>query len=189
LKKFLVIIDSLLLFMSNLKSYVLILTATAAISVAQPVMLSYRPVAAEYSTTLDRVITVSGNPNMLHVYDPVSQNDTTVRLVQPPLSLSISPDGLHAAVGHDALVSYVNLATGAVDKTFMVPATADSVVLSGSWIYVLPSRQGSSVSVNLTTGAVTPNNSVFFSEWQRQSPECGRECHLRHARRHLSQRR
>lgn len=135
----------------------------SAISFAQPAMLSYRPNAAEFSTVLDSIVTVSGNPNTLHIYNPVSGNDKKVSLVQPPLSLSLSPDGLHAAVGHDALISYVDLLSGSVEKTYVVPATADKVVLSSSWIYVMPVRQGGSVSVNIASGVVTPNNSVFFT--------------------------
>src|SRR5215471_10566781 len=85
---------------------VVILPTTAD---AQPAMLSFRPAAAAYSKALDRIILVSGNPNVLHIYDPVSGSDLKVSLTQPPLSLSLSPDGLHAAVGHDGLISYVNL--------------------------------------------------------------------------------
>jgi WD40 repeat protein len=135
----------------------------SGMSFAQSAMLSYRPNAAEFSPGLNRIIMVSGNPNTLHVYDPVSGNEETVGLVQPPLSLSLSPDGFHAVVGHDALLSYVNLVLRSVEKTYVVPATADKVVLSSSWIYVLPTRQGSSVSVNIASGVVTPNNSVFFT--------------------------
>jgi uncharacterized protein (TIGR03437 family) len=135
---------------------------SSAMTFAQPMMLGYRPAAAEFSTAMDRIITVSGNPNALHVYDPVSQKETTVSLVQPPLSLSLSPDGLHAAVGHDALISYVNLVTASVEKMYAVPVTAGSVVVSASWIYVMPTYVGGSVSVNLATGVVAPNNSVFY---------------------------
>jgi uncharacterized protein (TIGR03437 family) len=85
-----------------------------------------------------------------------------VSLVQPPLSLSISPDGLHAAVGHDALISYVNLVTLAVETKYPVPVTAGSVALSASWIYVMPTYEGGSVSVNIATGAVTNNTGVFY---------------------------
>ena len=61
----------------------------------QVTALPFNPVAADYSRTLDRLILISGNPTTLHVYDPAPQKDSTVSLVQPPLSLSLSPDGLH----------------------------------------------------------------------------------------------
>jgi uncharacterized protein (TIGR03437 family) len=142
----------------------------SAMSFAQPAMLTFRPAAAAYSTALDRLILVSGNPNALHIYDPVSGKDVTVNLAQPPLSLSVSPDGLHAAVGHDALISYVNLSSAAVEKQFTVAVTANSVVLSASWIYVLPTYYAGSASVNLATGAVTPNNNVFYGTYGWLNP-------------------
>jgi uncharacterized protein (TIGR03437 family) len=139
----------------------------AGISLAQTNPLSYRPVAAEFSAALDRIVLVSGNPNVLHIYNPVSQNDIKVNLVQPPLCLSISPDGRYAAVGHDALISYVNLTTGAVEKQFVVPAKVQSITLSGAWIYVMPSYYGGSVSINIGTGVVTPNTAVFYGSGGR----------------------
>lgn len=148
-----------------MRSYFLLLsclTLLQATAAAQTVALPYRPVAAEYSQALDRVILISGNPNALHVYDAAANKDAVVNLAQPPLSLSISPDGLHAAVGHDALISYVNLSSLAVEKTYAVPVTAGSVVLSPTWIYVMPTYEGGSVSVNIASGAITNNSSVFY---------------------------
>ena len=40
--------------------------------------------------------------------------------------------------------------------------TANSVVLSATWIYVMPTYEGNSVSVNLASGAVTNNSTVFY---------------------------
>lgn len=147
-----------------MKYYILLscLTLLSDVAFAQPVALPYRPAGAEYSRALDRVIMISGNPNTLHVYDAAANKDATVSLPQPPLSLSVSPDGTHAAVGHDALISYVNLATLTLEKTYPVAVTASSVVLSPTWIYVMPTYVGGSVSVNLASGAVTNNTSVFY---------------------------
>src|SRR5689334_1462199 len=99
---------------------------------AQTNPLAYRPVDAGFSASLDRIVLISANPNALHIYDPVSQNDVKVSLAQPPLSLSISPDGLHAAVGHDALISYVNLTTHAIEKQIPVAVKVQKVALSAS---------------------------------------------------------
>jgi uncharacterized protein (TIGR03437 family) len=132
---------------------------------AQPVMLSFRPAAAAYSKALDRLVLVSGNPNVLHIYDPASGDDLKVSLTQPPLSLSLSPDGLRAAIGHDGLISYVNLSTASVEKQFAISVAANGVILSPSWIYVMPVYNGTSVSVDISTGAVTQNPSVFFTDF------------------------
>lgn len=137
-----------------------LLTAAGMLAVlnAQTNPLAYTPVDAQYTTALDRIVMVSANPNQLHVYNPVSQTDTQVGLPKPPLSLSVSPDGMYAAVGHDALVSYVNLATGSMVRTYPVSFTAQSVVLGSSWIYILSVNVE---SINIATGAITPG--VFYN--------------------------
>ncbi len=124
---------------------------------AQMAPLPYRPAAAEYSLALNRIVMVSGNPNALHIYDPVLQTDTSVALAQPPLSLSLSPDGLFAAVGHDALVSYVNLTAAKVEKTYPVTATVKAVILSKDWIHVL-ANYGGGGRIELATGNFVKNS-------------------------------
>jgi hypothetical protein len=76
-----------------LRPFLVILLLLVRISSAQTNSLSFRPVAAEYSTALDRIVMISANPNQLHIYDPVSQNETKVGLSNTPLSVSVSPDG------------------------------------------------------------------------------------------------
>jgi hypothetical protein len=137
---------------------------------AQLVPLSFRPVAAEYSSSLDRIIMTSGNPDRLHIYNPGNLTDTVIGLSNPPLSLSVSPDGLHAAVGHDSLVTYVDLAGAVVERTFPTSATTPRIVLTNTWIHVLSGIYGdatNSVSLNIATGnAVAPSgyiNSFYFT--------------------------
>ncbi len=139
---------------------------------AQQNVLPYRPVAAEYSTALDRLIMVSSDPNTLHIYDPVSNAEQAVSLAQTPLALSISPDGLHAAVGHDGLVTYVDLANRSVIRTFNVAPTVKSLVLSDSWIYVMPTLLGNSFSIDLSSGSVIPNDSVLYGYEIRGQTGC-----------------
>jgi hypothetical protein len=71
----------------------------AAAAFAQTTPLPFKPVAFEYSKKLDRLILISSNPNRLHIYNPATAQTVSVTLAQPPLSLSISPDGLRAAIG------------------------------------------------------------------------------------------
>ena len=61
--------------------------------------LGLHVIAADYSKALDRMIIVSAEPNQLNIYDPVSRANTAVPLLLLPTSVSVSPDGLHAAVG------------------------------------------------------------------------------------------
>src|SRR5271166_3378347 len=100
----------------SLTLFACVLAYVAALT-AQTRPLPYNPVTAEYSNALDRIILISANPNQLHIFDPVNNSDTVVNLPKPPLSLSVSLDGMHAAVGHDALISYVNLPTASLEKT------------------------------------------------------------------------
>ncbi len=86
-------------------------------SFAQTNGLSFRPLDADYSAALDRIIMISTAPNQLHIYDAATQNESTVTLAKAPLSISLSADGRYAAVAHDGFISYVNLQSAAVEKT------------------------------------------------------------------------
>jgi hypothetical protein len=126
--------------------------------------LGFRVIDAEYSKGLDRIIMVSSQPsNQLHIYDPVAKTDTTVNLNLVPTSVSVSPDGLYAAVGHTAWVSYVNLSTATLVST--LPTTADviDIVLAGNgYVYAFPRiDQWETIrSINLTTGVETQSTGM-----------------------------
>ncbi|MDX1979172.1 MAG: BACON domain-containing protein [Bryobacteraceae bacterium] len=122
---------------------------------AQTNRLSFRPVEAEYSNFLDRIIMISASPNVLHVYDPVARVDQTVSLGRAPLALSVSLDGRYAAVGHDGLISYVNLQTRVVDRTFTVTGSAQKLLLGADYVYVAGVSGGALSLVRISTGAVT----------------------------------
>jgi uncharacterized protein (TIGR03437 family) len=128
---------------------------------AQTTAFPFKPVAFEYSKKLDRLILISTNPNRLHIYDPATSQISSVTLVQPPLSLSISPDGLRAAVGHDALITYVDLENAAVLKTFNVPTVANGIIAASSWIYTVGSYYATPYSVNIATGEAVKNTAAF----------------------------
>jgi Putative binding domain, N-terminal len=131
------------------------LFAGAVAASAQTVPLPYRPITAEYSYGLDRIIFVTAGPKQLHIFDPISQSDTAVNLSQAPLSLSVSPDGLHAAVGHNSLVSYVNLQTASVDATYPSNLSANGVILAADYVYILNPQGGGTIAVALSSGATT----------------------------------
>ena len=94
--------------------------------------LDCRVVDAEYSGALARIVMVSATPNRLHVFDPLTAVDVPVDLPLAPTSLSVGPDGLFAAVGHDGWVSYVDLSAGSLVKTMPVSTAAVDVVLAGN---------------------------------------------------------
>lgn len=128
--------------------------------------LGFRVIDAEYSKSLDRIIMVSSQPsNQLHIYDPVAKADTTVNLNLVPTSVSVSPDGLYAAVGHNAWVSYVNLSTATLVNTFPTTADVIDIVLAGNgYVYAFPRiDQWERIrSINLTTGVETLHTGGFI---------------------------
>ncbi len=122
-------------------------------------ILGFTVVDAEYSKALDKIVMVSSVPsNQLHIYDPVTNVDTAVALNLPPSSVSVSPDGLFAAVGHNAWISYVDLSTGTLVKILPVAADVLDIVLAGNgYAYVFPriDQWVNIHAVNIATGVET----------------------------------
>lgn len=80
--------------------------------VASRTALAHDVIDAEFSRALNAVVMVGRYPvNALYVYDVATGIEQRRTLVKAPAAVSISPDGLTAAVGHDALISVVDLAT------------------------------------------------------------------------------
>jgi hypothetical protein len=129
---------------------------------AQPLALAFKPVDVHYSKSLDRLVMISGSPNQVHLVNPVTGAESIINLSLAPLSLSVSPDGKRAAVGHDGWISYVNLEAGYVEKNLAVSLLASTVVLSGNGsIWVPPST-----TVNVGTGAQTST----YNFWSAHKP-------------------
>lgn len=141
--------------MHTLKFLPLFLSVFSCSVVAQTNSLPYRPVAAEYSEQLDRIILVSENPNSLHIYNPANNQNQSVPLSHAPLSLAITPDKVHAVIGHDRFITYVDLQKRTVISVHEIPDTAPVVTASDSWAYVISSRTSQSTfSINLQTGEI-----------------------------------
>jgi hypothetical protein len=87
------------------------------------------------------LVYVSTNPSQLHVFKTGQNRTDHIPLDFVPISVSISPDGNFAAVGHDAHVSYVDLAKKVVVGKFDVSCKALDIVLANNkWVYVFPER-------------------------------------------------
>lgn len=130
-----------------------VLTATAT----PPIYgLTHRVVDAEYNAATNRIITISANPSRLHIIDPETRNVQTIDLPQVPNAVSVRPDGLYAAVGHNAWVSYVNLTTRQIERVYPVTTDViDLVLASNGWVYAFPrTDQWVSIhSLQLSNGA------------------------------------
>jgi hypothetical protein len=74
--------------------------------------LAHDVIDAEFSQALNQVVMVGSQPvNALYVYDVATGVERQQLLGSVPAALSLAPDGLSAAVAHDALISVVDLAT------------------------------------------------------------------------------
>jgi hypothetical protein len=107
--------------------------------------LSHDVVDAEYSASLDAIVMVSAKPtSSLYVYDTATGTESEVRLNRVPTAVGVSPDGNTAAVGHDALITIVDLTTagqaGAPAPVVLnLSADAFDVVLDGhGFVHAVP---------------------------------------------------
>jgi hypothetical protein len=136
-------------------------SATASVSVsAWPAVarLPHRVVDADYSAALDRLVLVSKDPPALYLHDPRTHAETAVPLAGAPTSVSVSPDGLFAAVGHANAVSHVDL-TLATARRLAVSGNVAEVALSDDGHVFAFSADASGhiqiLTVSTTTGEET----------------------------------
>lgn len=74
--------------------------------------LPHNVIDAEYSNQLEALVMVASYPsNALYLYDMAGNQPQQVALSRAPTSVSISPDGTKAAIGHDAKISYIDLSS------------------------------------------------------------------------------
>ncbi|MGB8398203.1 YncE family protein, partial [Bradyrhizobium sp.] len=116
---------------------------------------------AEYSRSLDQIVMAATYPaNALYVYDTSTGTEKSVPLTKQPTSVSVSPDGLSAAVGHEGLISVVDLAQvgqqPAHDPLLVkVSGTVFDLVLDGQGrVHFIPDtdQPGSIHTIDIATG-------------------------------------
>lgn len=101
----------------------------APLVVASSATLPHDLVDATYSAALDAVVTVSARPvAALNVHYLSTGFTRSVPLATPPTAVSLAPDGLRAAVGHDAAISVVDL----------LPASSSSAMQVTRYVVGLP---------------------------------------------------
>jgi hypothetical protein len=125
--------------------------------------LPYDVIAAVYSHAVDSMVIVTDTGNALHLVDPHTLIDVSIALPLTPTSVAVSPDGTHAAVGHNGFISYVDLNAQRVQNTWQVPAPFGAVALSNTYVYGVPSSDQwvSLYAVEASTGTVTASNQNF----------------------------
>jgi hypothetical protein len=155
----------------SLGSQTLTISQGAPPAVAQALAaLSYKVTDAAYSSSLDRIVTVTSAPNELHIYDPVGQGDQIAPLALPPFAVSVSPDGNSAAVGHDGWVSYVNLTTATVTRYPIVSDCHHVLLAANGYIYCFSSLTYNIYSLAISTGVVTTTNGIYGGRIPRMEP-------------------
>lgn len=122
-------------------------------------MLNYLILDARYSTALDRFVIASDAAPSLHILDPASGQEDVVPLAIAPNALSLTPDGLRAAVAHNGSVSLVNLTTKAVTATYTVPFDIYSIVYGADGrVHCIPKGFNYSPLYTIDTGTGTGSN-------------------------------
>ena len=139
------------------------------------VTLPFRVIDAEYSKALDAIVAVSESPNALYIYNPVTQSLRSVALAATPTSVSVGPDGLFAAVGHDHTISYVDLANAILVKTLNVSTNVLDIVLAGNgYVYAFPrSDQWATIRcVNIASNTETQHTGrpIYAGTYARLHP-------------------
>ena len=98
--------------------------------------LPFRPLDAEYSVPLNRIVMISSSPDLVQIYNPATQGSLAVNLPAAPLDLALTPNGLYAAVAHDGSVSYVNLASGALERNYPVAGRVEALLAGVRYLYL-----------------------------------------------------
>jgi hypothetical protein len=90
----------------------------------------------------------------------------------PPLAVSVGPDGLHAAVGHDGWISYVDLKAASVTTVFQIVSDVNTILLAGNgYIYDFPQRAWSDIySLQIASGTVTGTSAIYDGRIPRLEP-------------------
>ena len=138
-------------------------TGAAGLSLGLTV-LDYHVVDAEYSAASGYLVAVSASPDQLAIIDVETGRTATVPLSLPPACVAIQPDGRYAAVCHNGYVSYVDLQSKQVARTYAVTTDALDAVLPGNgWVYVFPRRdQWESIrNIDLATGIETSAGTIY----------------------------
>ena len=135
--------------------------------------LGYDVIDAAYSRSIDRIVIVTDTGNAVHLVDPHTLNDVSIALPTTPASVAVSPDGTHAAVGHNGFISYVDLTGQTISNTWNVPAPFGDVALSNTYVYGFPSSDQwvSLYAVQASTGAVTTSNNIYAGMQGAVSPD------------------
>lgn len=108
------------------------------IIIEEKLMLSKDIIDAEYSKANNLLVFIADD-NTVNIFHPETESFDEIPLYFVPVSISLSPDGTKAAVGHDGYVSYVDLIAKEVVDTRDISCRASDIVMgSNGWAYAFP---------------------------------------------------
>ena len=142
-------------------------TTTVALGTYEVDAVVFLPLAAPldspvFNEALGKMASLDGSDVVLTDITDGAQSRITLPL--PATSLSVSPDGTIAAVGHNARLSLIDLSDNSVIRTVSVPMDIDIVVMGDDGnAHAFPDGRGfgSAYSVNAQSGAVTEGAFVY----------------------------
>ncbi len=127
---------------------------TISVNVAGYVPMNFEIVDSAYSKSLDSIVFVSEEPkNMVYIYDIATSVLSSIALPLIPLSVSVSPDGYEAVVGHNGWFSHIDLLGKKRVATYGAKTVAYDVVFGPERrIYVFPDISTDLLVFNVDTG-------------------------------------
>ena len=150
---------SSVLTIQNSKSESFNVSATVRNYVEEKWLLTDQVIDAEYDDINNVIIAVNDDLTLTKL-DPATSTRTQVTLNKVPTAVSVGQDGNYAIVGHDGMITYVNLTTMTIEAEYSVTCNALDVILApNGFAYVFPKRdQWESIRcIKLSTGAETQN--------------------------------
>lgn len=130
----------------------------------QKLILNGDVMDAEYSKVKDQLVFVSANPSKVTIYNSSTASIESIPLLYTPTCISISQDGETAVVGHDGHITYVNLKTKSIIKTYGVSCYALDIVLANNkWAYVFPKENQWTYIRCINTNISTDNEELSTS--------------------------
>jgi hypothetical protein len=131
------------------------------------VALAHDVVDAEFDRASNAIVMVSRFPSSaIHVYDVTTGLERSQDLPHPPTAVSLAPDGLTAAVGHNEFVSVVDVVSiGESDapEPVLLNLSHDvfDLVLDGhGFVHVFPLQLNLTLSIEIATNTEMVGNGI-----------------------------
>ncbi|MCL2074715.1 MAG: hypothetical protein FWH18_12405 [Marinilabiliaceae bacterium] len=142
--------------------------------------LTSNVVDAEYSRKRKMLVFVSSYPDKLYMFHTQTDALESIDLGFVPTCVSISPDEDFAVVGHDARISYINLNSKSVIRTYNIQCDVFDIVFGdNNWAYVFPKSAQTErircvdLSIPSTNETSHTGSSIWYQLKAKLSPEGG----------------